>query len=412
MSDTATAKIKCEVDGAEVHYLPSYIAEKFGMTVEEYREKYPDAPLESAALKAKYAAAVKNVERRVPPAATDLFIRIAEMNMPVNWDVPADACLPLPSCYRVPSAGSLAEDVKRAARYFMAGRSFWAWGPPGSGKDAFPSAMCAMTRTPSQIFPVNPDVDIMAWFFDKSFNSEGTEWVFGELFNALVHGYVSPLSGRRIPMTLVLSDFDRAGRSQAEAIRLVADTIQGRVKGPRGETYPVLPGTRLIITANTMGGGDATGKCVSANVLDSSIIDRIERKVKFHTIDWTDEEPILREKFPLFAKRCSHLFEKVGDATSILRNAVEDQSLYGEFSHRGLCTWIGDCEDIIRFAEANSQAVPKDLLKQGFMSFADGLPDDQNQTLAMTLIDAHLKGGVLDQGDTSHVQDQDLAFDS
>lgn len=403
MSNPAT-KVKCELDGAEVHYLPAYLAEKHGMTLEEYQEKYPKAPLESGALKAKFAAAIKNTTRKHPPSCEQLTIEMAGFQMAVNWDVPAEACLPLPPCYRVPSKGKLAQDVKRAARYFLAGRSFWAWGPPGSGKDAFPSALCALTRTPSAIFPINPDVDIMAWFFDKNFENGETKWVFGELFKALVHGYTSPISGRKVPMTIVLSDFDRAGRSQAEAIRLVADSIQGRVKGPLGETYPVLPGTRLIITANTMGGGDTTGKCISANVLDISILDRIERKVKFHSMDWRDEEPIIREKFPLFAERCGHLLKKIGDATQVLRKAVEEQNLYGEFSHRGLCTWVGDCDDMLRFLDKP----PRDLLKQGFLSFADGLPDEENQILALTLVDAYLKGGALDQGDTSHVQGGDL----
>jgi len=404
MTKQAATKIECKIDGAEVHYLPDYLAAKHGITVEEYLERFPDAPVESETLQEQYVASVKNVRRAPPPAREHLTIKFAEHTMPVNWDVPPEACLPLPPCYRLPENGKLASDVKRAGRYFLAGRSFWAWGPPGSGKDAFPSALCALTRTPSQIFPVNPDVDIMAWFFDKSFNSEGTEWVFGELFNALVKGYVSPISGRTIPMTVVLSDFDRAGRAQAEAIRLVADSIQGRVKGPRGETYPVLPGTRIVITANTMGAGDASGKCISANVLDTSILDRIERKVKFHSMDWKDEEPIIRAKFPLFAERCGHFLKKVGDATAVLRGAVEDESLYGEFSHRGLCTWIGDCEDILRF----STNPPSDLLKQGFQSYADGLPNAESQTLALTLVEAYLKGGALPHGDTSHVQDEEL----
>ena len=404
MTTTSTAKIKCEIDGAEVHYLPSYIAEKFGMTVEEYLAKHPNAPLESDAVRDGYAASVKNLRRAPPPPPEDLAIEFAGFQMNVNHDVPEDACLPLPPHYRLPKHGKLAQDVKRAARYFVAGRSFWEWGPPGSGKDAFPSALCALTRTPSQIFPINPDVDIMAWFFDKTFEHGKTEWVFGELFKALVHGYESPISGRRIPMTIVLSDFDRAGRSQAEAIRLVADSIQGRVKGPRGETYMVLPGTRIIITANTMGGGDATGKCISANVLDSSIINRIERKVKFHQMDWRDEEPVIRAKYPLFAERCDQLLGQVGSATKVLRQNVEDQNLYGEFSHRDLCTWIGDCEDILRYCKK----MPANLLTQGFQSYADGLPDAENTTLALTLVDAHLKGGALPRGDTSDVQDEEL----
>lgn len=404
MTKQASAKIKCELDGVEVHHLPTYLAEQHGMSVAEYLQKYPDSPLESESVRERYAASVKNARRAPPPPREHLSIHIAGFDMPVNWDVPAEACLPLPPHYRLPEKGELGRDIRRAARYFMAGRSFWAWGPPGSGKDAFPSAICALTRTPSAIFPVNPEVDIMAWFYDKSFNAHGTEWVFGELFNALVKGYESPISGRRVPMTIVLSDFDRAGRSQAEAIRLVGDSIMGRVKGPRGETYEVLPGTRLVITANTMGGGDATGKMVSAQVLDTSILDRIERKVKFHSMDWRDEEPIIRAKFPLFAEKCGDLLKKVGDATAILRKKVEENELWGEFSHRGLCAWIGDCEDILRF----STAVPGDLLKQGFMSFADGLPDEEQKTLALTSVNAYLKGGALPQGDTSDVRDEEL----
>jgi hypothetical protein len=399
MTQKSAARVTCELDGAEVHYLPSYLAEKHGMTIEEYLEKHPGVPIESEALKDAYAASIKNVSREAPAPREQLTITIAGFQMPVNWDVPEEACLPLPPHYRVPEHGELATDIKRAARYFLAGRSFWEWGPPGSGKDAWPSALCAYTRSPSLIFPVNPDVDIMAWFFDKTFEHGKTEWVFGELFKALVYGYESPISGRRIPYTIVLSDFDRAGRSQAEAIRLVADSIQGRVKGPRGETFPVLPGTRLIMTANTMGGGDATGKCISANVLDSSIINRIERKVKFHQMDWRDEEPIIRAKYPLFTERCSHLLKGVGDAVLALRTAVENQNLYAEFSHRDLCTWIGDCEDMLRLLKDP----PADLLKQGFDSYSDGLPDDDTRTQAQSLVDPYLKGGALPRGDTSNV---------
>lgn len=407
MTTTALQKVTCEIDGAEVHYLPTYLAERHNMTLEEYLEKYPKAQIASAEVKGRYAASIKNIRRVAPPPPHQLTVEVAGLKMPVNPDVPTEACLPLPDHYRVPEHGTLADDVSRAARYFLAGRSQWIWGPTGCGKDAFPSALCAWTRTPSAIFPINPDVDIMAWFYDKSFSQDGTHYVFGELFNALVHGYTSPISARQVPMTIVLSDFDRAGRAQAEAIRLVGDTIQGRVKGPRGETYPVLPGTRIIITANTMGGGDASGKAVSANVLDTSIINRIERKLRFHLIDWKDEGPVVKAKFPLFAEQYSHKFASIGNATAALRTAVENEDLYGEFSHRDLCTWIGDCEDIIRFHEG-SNPLPIDILSQAFHSYSDGLADAQNKTLAETLVDPYLKGGALPRGNTTGVKKDDL----
>jgi len=397
-------KVRCEIDGDEVHLLATHLAEKHGMSVEDYQEEYPGAPVESAEVTRRHAAWSTKLRRQRAPEPEELRVRIGEVDFPVNWDVPEDACLPLPAHYRLPVSGDLGNDVRRALRYMRAGRSTWIWGSTGAGKDALPSAVCAMTRTPSAVFPISPDVDIMAWFYDKTLTQIGSGWEYGELFRALVDGYVSPTSGRHVPMLVLLSDFDRAGRSQAEAIRLVADSIQGRVKGPRGDTHPVLPGTRIVITANTMGGGDATGKCISANVLDSSIINRIERKVQFHQLSWADEEPIVRAKFALFVERCGHMLGEVGKATAALRKAVEAQNLYGEFGHRDLCAWIGDCEDILRY----SVAPPPDLLRQGFMSYADGLPDEQNRNQALTLVDAYLKGGGLPRGKVVGVKEEEL----
>jgi hypothetical protein len=395
-------RVRCELDGEEHLLLAPHLAEIHRMSVETYLTQFPDAPVESPEITRRHADWASRLRRRRAPDPSELRIRIGNVDFPVNWDVPESACLPLPAHYRLPTAGDLGKDVARALRYFRAGRSTWIWGSTGAGKDALPSAVCALTRTPSAIFPINPDVDILTWFYDKTLSAGGTGWEFGELFRALVEGYKSP-TGRHVPMLVLLSDFDRAGRSQAEAIRLVADTIQGRVKGPRGETYPVLPGTRIVITANTMGGGDASGKCISANVLDSSIINRIERKVKFHQLAWDDEEPVLRAKFPIFDERCGHMFGAIGAAVSALRKAVDEQNLFGEFSHRDLCTWIGDCEDILQY----SQTLPRDLLRQGFMSYADGLPDEQNRNQALTLVDPHIRDGGLPRGPVVGVREDE-----
>ena len=69
-----------------------------------------------------------------------------------------------------------------------------------------------------------------------------------------------------------------------------------------------------------------------------------------------------------------------------------------------MCTWIGDCEDILRL----TKKAPKDLLKQGFLSYADGLPDEDNKLAAMTLVDPYFKGGALERGDLSHIDDDEL----
>lgn len=403
------AKIKCEIDGEEVHHLPSYLSEKFEMSAEEYLKKYPGVPLESSALTEAYEESVKDIERRLPPPPEQLTIEVYGVHLPVNPDVPEEACLPEPDHYQLPKCGALAKDAARAVRYWAKGRSQWIWGPTGAGKDALPSHLCQATRTPSALFSINMDTDVLQWLYEKTFEGGETRWRFGELFNALVHGYESPTSGRRIPMTIVLSDFDRAGVAQAEALRLIMDSIQGRVKGPQGETYPVLPGTRIIITANSMGAGDATGKNVSSNIIDTSILNRVERKVRFHHLHWDDEVEIVKAKFPFLAKHYAHVLPTIGEVTKTLRAAVENENLYGEFSHRDLCAWLGDVEDCLeQYRESGSGKLPGSLIQDCFHSYSDGLPDIENKNYAHTVLDPKFQGGFLPRGDVRGVLDQDL----
>lgn len=396
--------VTCPVCGHPDFWLGDHLAEAHGISVEEFVQDYPDHPLESPALKRMYDQEVGRRRRQAAPKIEDLYVRYGDFKFPVNADVPESACLPLPPEYRLPTHGRLGREIQRALRYIACGRSTYIWGLPGSGKDALPSALCAATRTPSAIYQINPEVDIMAWFFTRAFDATSTKWEEGELLRQLRDGYTTAC-GRVLPYTIVLSDFDRAGRSQAEAIRLVTDSIQGRILGPTGETYRVFPGTQIILTANTMGGGDERGRMVSSNVIDGSILDRIERKVLFHGIDWRDEEPVIRAKFPIFAQKCGDLLPAVHNATKALRKAVEDGELYGEFSHRGLCSWIGDAEDILKQA---APAIPKDLLKQAFDTVADGFPDAETRLAAQRLVDPHINGGAVDRGDTSGIASDDL----
>jgi len=399
----ATELVTCPLCDHQDHWLGDHFAEIHGLSIEEVLEQHPKTQIESPALTKAYEKEMGRQRRQAAPALDELKVSFGDFAFSVNPDVPAEACLPMPEEYQLPAHGELGREVQRALRYISCGRSTYIWGLPGAGKDALPHALCAATRTPSAIYQISPEVDIMAWFFVRSFDATSTKWEEGELLRQLRDGYRTQ-TGRVLPYTLVFSDFDRAGRAQAEAIRLVMDSIQGRIVGPTGQIYRVFPGTRIIMTANTMGGGDERGRMVSSNLLDGSILNRIERKVMFHGMDWRDEEPIIRAKFPLFTQKCSSSLSKIGACVKALRKAVEDQTLYGEFSHRDLCTWVGDAEDIIRV----SGKVPRNLLKQSFAAYADGLPDAQNRLAAVRLIDAHIDGGAVERGDTSGISDSDL----
>jgi MoxR-like ATPase len=400
------AKIKCKVAGCkfEGHFLLDHLLEVHQMTQTQYNKAFPDAPIASGELLARYEKEKGRPRRAHPPGITDLNIGFGGVDFHVNHDVPADVCLPLPHEYRVPQFGQLGRDIKHAAVALKMGRSSYVWGLPGSGKDAFYHAWSALTRTPAAIFTVRPGEDIQGWFFVRAFNDKGTYWEEGEFLKLARDGYLTP-DGRRVPYLLAISDFDRSDRSQAEAMRLVLDSISGRIKGPKGVTYPILPGTRIVATANTAGAGDTRGRMISANPIDASILDRFERTFEFHWMDWKDEEPVCRAKFPLLVERSPEVFRMVGNATNALRAAIASEDLYTEFSHRAVTAWLGHAEDMLI---ATNEGNAKSLLKKAARTILDGMPDEETKLSAKRLIDPHLKGGALDTGDTSFMNDGKL----
>lgn len=400
------AKVKCKVSGCkhESHFLLDHLLEEHGMTQAKYLKAFPNAPVVSDELLARYEKEKGRPRRAHPPGIKDLTIDFAGVDFNVNWDVPAGVCLPLPHEYRVPQFGQLGRDVKHAAVSLKTGRSSYVWGLPGSGKDAFYHAWSALTRTPAAIFSVRPGEDIQGWFFVRAFNDSGTYWEEGEFLKLARDGYETK-DGRVLPYLIVISDFDRSDRSQAEAMRLVLDSISGRIKGPRGTTYPILPGTQIVATANTAGAGDTRGRMISANPLDASILDRFERTFEFHWMEWKDEEPICRSKFPLLVERCSDVFRMVGNATNALRAAIAKEDLYTEFSHRAVCAWLGHAEDLVMYTNESNA---KSLLKRAARAVLDRMPDEETKLAAKRLIDPHLVGGALDSGDTSFINEGKL----
>ena len=396
---TTKLTIECAVCGHEAHYLGDHLKAVHSLTVAQYQTTYGQ-PVWSKSLDEKFKTVTGNARRVAAPSLDKLTVDFASVKAPVNADVPSEACLPLPTAYLVPAHGKLGRDIESAAFSLARKRSMYVHGLPGSGKDALFHAWSQMTRQPALIFQVQPGEDIQGWFYSRSFDQSGTKWEEGELLKALRDGYTSPISGRVLPYLILISDFDRADRSQAEALRLVMDSISGRVKGPAGVTYPVLAGTQIVATANSAGSGDTRGRCISSNPIDASILDRFERKVQFHWMDWADEVKVVKAKYPLLVEKCGDIFPQVGAATESIRKGIESNELYAEFSHRALCSWLSLAEDMIL---GMGGKVPNGLLKKAARAFLDGMPDEESVTVCKRLMDPHLKGGAVEEGDISHI---------
>jgi hypothetical protein len=171
--------------------------------------------------------------------------------------------------------------------------------------------------------------------------------------------------------------------------------------GPGGKLFKVLEGTIIAATANSAGAGDARGRYVSANPLDASILDRFEVALQFHQLDWNDEEPIVRAKFPLLVEKCPGIFKVMGRITSAIRKNIENEELYADYSHRSLCAILRHAERLVRRKGAG---IPNDLVRRAARVWVDKLPDEDTRQQAWNYMDPHIQGGTLDAGDTSFIK--------
>tara|TARA_Y100000310_G_scaffold345115_1_gene461885 strand:+ start:1387 stop:2628 length:1242 start_codon:yes stop_codon:yes gene_type:complete len=393
------ARPSCALCGHEAHWLGDHLLEAHGLTAQEYVRLHPDAPTMSEVARTRFEDAAKGSRRSSAPLPADLRVKIFGLDLEVDGLMSDAHCLMTPPAYRFATKGRARKALKRALIAIQSRRHTYITGMPGTGKDAFVGAISGMLRKPAVAVNIIPGKDISPWFYKLSINKDGDYWSYGVIWKLATEGVLGR-DGVRRPAIIVITDIDRADPAQAEWLRLLMDSTQGRIVGPEGDVVPVFPGTTVVATANTTGAGDERGRMVSAGCLDASILDRFQRVFRFEYLAWEDEKAIVTEKFPLLAERAPDLLEQVGRACVTLRDSIEKDELYGEFSHRGLCDVLGHAEDIIRM----TGRIPSNLAKEAFIAWLDGLPDSDNRLVAKRLIDPHLSGGALD--DSYHAEEE------
>jgi hypothetical protein len=361
------------------------------MTAREYIGQHPGAQTLSSTMLARF----QSLSRSAAPR--DNQLKVEMLGIPVLVDGGADPkkCLPLPEGYQFPKQGEAYTAFRRAMIAMARDRNVYIWGMPGTGKDALVHAYSALSRKPVVMVTFRPGTDLEPWFYTRSLDKSGTSWEYGSVWKALTEG-IEGRDGKRRAALILLSDVDRADEAQTEWLRILMDSISGRIMSPDGEMIPLYAGTRFVCTANSCGTGDERGRMISANPIDGSIKDRLGRMVEAKFMDWKDESAILRAKFPLLAEKSPGIFGpqkgELGAATEALRVSIEAGTLYAEFTHRGMCEVLRECEDIL-FFQKNSY-VPTNLLAQGFLAWTEGL-DSGTRLTANRLLDPHLKGGAL-----------------
>lgn len=404
----------CALCGFSAHSIVNHIQEAHNMSLEAYAEANPNAPLVSQEALDKINARRKR--RSAPVAPQDLRAMFHDFDMDINLDVEVGVCGAngvRPAHYKLPSVGKAKQVIFDICLDIESVATLLIYGAAGTGKDAFWLNYSWVTRTPCMSIQINPDVDISKVLFSHEIDAQkGTYYKMGALAKALTEGYVSPKTGRRVPYLIVLTDIDRCDPAQGEHLRLMLDSVSKRIQHPEGHTLPVLEGTRIVATANSIGNGSA--RYSSAQVMDASILSRFDSKWEFTTLDWKDESNIVKAKFPLLARLCGGMkydggdfFDNIGNVVGAIRKAIKDGSIEMEFGHRELCGWMKHMQSRVVFYHKRGRKIPASLVKDSFRQVRNAVDEGMHAQLDM-LVDTFIRGGVIDQGNTSHIGSGEL----
>lgn len=365
----------------------------------------PDETMQATLVGEKWNKMTKEVVR-YPQQSGPSKVKFHGTSVEVDFEVPEEACAPMPPNYRFPQTGNSGAAALRVVRSLSGRRSLWIHGSPGTGKDAIVAYVSNQLRIPFRFFQMSPNIRIEDWFWTLGFEDGSTKFAFGTLLKALVEGYVSP-QGKRYPYMIVISDMDRATSTQIERLRTILDTDVPRVPFPDGSFKEVLPGTILVVTANTMGGGDETGRMVSSRPIDGSIINRFECKVEMPPMEWKDEITILKSKFPDLIEDLERitLEDKFSETeladfnflttlqrvTSSIRTAISKGEFFAEFSHRDICFFMKEVQSLLDYHRENDNkfSLPT-IFMDAFQNYVEGLSNSVMRAQAVTYVTPHM----------------------
>ncbi len=379
-------QIQCKVcnENIEEPFIKTHLEKSHPeMTLRKYEETYPDASLICGQARLTVERDTKGLVRRAAVKTDDTLI----MGVPfeIHDGVLLDACLSSPEAYHFPTKGDIVDDLTNAALLIKGGENTWIHGPPGSGKDAFFKAFSERTRTPALLFQVNQDTNLQSWFYRRGFSSDGSTLdEDGKLLQACRDGYKTE-DGRKIPYLIVLSDFDRADPRKMENFRAMLESDGRRIPGAQGKFYPMLKGTIFGFTANSVGGGDEHGRCISANPIDSSFLDRVQA-VKIHSMLWEDEFEILKELCPKFIEwATAETLNTMKSNVEAIRTLISNEELNIEFTTRTVISWAKQVERVVKYSIGKD----KDRLLRGAKTaFVDKAGDQATREILLTTLGA------------------------
>lgn len=363
--------ITCKVCGINAHNLkPHFIGgrnESCSVTLKEYQDRYPDAPLYSPLFEIKLAELVE--EEKQKAADVDLFnltpkefplkklfgVKMGTMETIYGFEERHQMVPPIDPEYEFPE-----EATKIALLGLRLNKPTMVHGPTGTGKTSLIEQIAARINMPCM--KINHHTDMYAYDILGQKEVKDGETYFG-------HGPL-PFSMAR-PILLIMDEWDAINPEigmlyQPVLERQHTGTLGNLIlTGAGGEKVTSHPMFRIIATSNTCGLGDEKGHYQGTQVQNLAFVSRFQLRVKLDYLKPSHERKILKKKFPKISDDETKLLT---ETAAKIRKQYEAGRIDVPYSLRDLINWtelyvlLGDakksmtysCTSILPFQDAKT----------------------------------------------------------
>lgn len=290
MTAVTDEKIKCELCGAETHAIQIHLKEAHkGVTLAQYQEQFPDAPLMSEFARARVAAARAEKEERAAPVkhvVSESMPDIAKRAMAKVFglgttksakradgsDIMIDVLGTSEWDMQVPDVDEnyiFNIDVLKTMLMGIAlNIPTYLWGHAGTGKSTIIEQICCRTRRPMirvQHTGSTEESHIIGQMVADL--ATGTKWSPGPLPIAMKYGFVYLADEYDFSYPQVLAVYQAVLEGKPLVIKEAPADSEWRVVHPH-------PNFRFFATGNTNGSGDTTGLYQGTNMQNAANYER------------------------------------------------------------------------------------------------------------------------------------------
>lgn len=280
-AEVVDERIECRICGEKTHAIQSHLAEKHKeLTIEQYKETYPDAPIFSPIVEAKLALKAKsdeaNKKETVMPCGTEKGVGAFHsafgfrasgeaVSTKNNAPIPINIITKTPFADMIPVIDNgYVMDVaitKRAMLGVEYKMPVYLWGHKGTGKTTLAEQLAARTGRPTIRIQHTANTEESHIVGQTLANENGTYFSPGPLALAMKHGWVYLADEYDFAFPQVLGVYQPVLEGGALVIKEA--TPEWRVIKPH-------PEFRFVATGNTNGSGDETGLYQGTNMQNSA----------------------------------------------------------------------------------------------------------------------------------------------